>query len=40
MRSRIFGRAKSNVSERARKMEGNVEFPDNPNNSIKQTEQE
>lgn len=39
MRSRIFGRAKSNVSERARKMEGNVEFPDNPNNSIQQAEQ-
>ena len=36
MRSRMFGRAESNVSERARKMEGNVEFSDNPNNSIQQ----
>lgn len=40
MRSRIFGRAESNVSERARKMEGNVEFSDNPNNSIQQAEQQ
>ena len=39
MRSRIFGRAESNVSERARKMEGNVEFSDYPNNSMQQAEQ-